>query len=108
MKFFNMREWNKAEITDIMDRRESAFIYFYTPLCGTCKVAGRMLGIVEKITGSEFAKADLNYMPDLAVDLKIESVPCLLILQKGLPVEKIYAFRSVPNLLGIVRKYQTE
>lgn len=100
-----MKEWNKAEITGIMDNRGSAFIYFYTPLCGTCQVAGRMLGIVEKVTDGTFAKADLNYMPDLAIDLKIESVPCLLVVQDGIPVEKVYAFRSVQNLLGIVRKY---
>lgn len=100
-----MEEWNNADISDIMKKRESAFIYFYTPLCGTCQVAGRMLDIVEKITGRTFAKADLNYLPDLAIALKIESVPCLLVLQEGKPSEKVYAFRSVPNLLGIVQKY---
>ncbi|WP_144461453.1 thioredoxin family protein [Siminovitchia fortis] len=100
-----MEECNKSDIIDIMSRQESAFIYFYTPLCGTCQVAGRMLDIVEKMTGVAFAKADLNYMPDLAMELKIESVPCLLILQDGLPAEKVYAFRSVPNMLGIVQKY---
>ncbi|WP_313429456.1 thioredoxin family protein [Siminovitchia terrae] len=100
-----MEDWNKADITNIMSKQESAFIYFYTPMCGTCQVAGRMLEIVEEMTGGIFRKADLNYMPDLAIELKIESVPCLLILQNGLPAEKVYAFRSVPNMLGIVQRY---
>ncbi|GIN95105.1 thiol reductase thioredoxin [Siminovitchia terrae] len=100
-----MEDWNKADITNIMSKQESAFIYFYTPMCGTCQVAGRMLEIVEEMTGGIFGKADLNYMPDLAIELKIESVPCLLILQNGLPAEKVYAFRSVPNMLGIVQRY---
>ncbi|HBZ10883.1 MAG TPA: thioredoxin [Bacillus bacterium] len=100
-----MEEWNKTDINDTITKKKSAFIYFYTPLCGTCQVAGRMLDIVEKITGGSFAKADLNYMPELANELKIESVPCLLVLQDGMPAEKVYAFRSVPNMLGIVQKY---
>lgn len=100
-----MEEWTKRDINEMMAEHQSAIIYFYTPLCGTCQVAGRMLGIVEEITGPSFGKADLNYMPDLANDLKIESVPCLLVFQNGLPVEKVYAFRSVPNLLGIIKKY---
>ncbi|VEF47068.1 Thioredoxin domain-containing protein [Bacillus freudenreichii] len=100
-----MEEWTNKDINEIMAEQASAIIYFYTPICGTCQVAGRMLGIVEEITGSTFGKADLNYMPELAIDLKIESVPCLMVFQDGLPVEKVYAFRSVPNLLGIVKKY---
>ncbi|MFD1708627.1 thioredoxin family protein [Siminovitchia sediminis] len=100
-----MEEWTKEEIRHTMAEQEHAFIYFYTPLCGTCQVAGRMLEIVEKITDTSIGKADLNYMPDLAMELKIESVPCLFILQKGVPAEKVYAFRSVPHLLEIIREY---
>ncbi|MBD8007485.1 thioredoxin family protein [Bacillus norwichensis] len=100
-----MEDWNKADIIESISQQEPAFIYFYTPMCGTCQMAGRMLEIVEEMTGRVFGKADLNYMPDLAIELKIESVPCLLILQDGLPAEKVYAFRSVPNMLAIVQRY---
>ena len=33
------------------------------------------------------------------MDYQIESVPCLLIAKNGVLKEKIYAFKSVPDLL---------
>lgn len=101
-----MEEWTKDQIKEMIAQQGEAMIYFYTPLCGTCQLASRMLGILEEMTGLIFAKADLNYMPDLAEEWKIESVPCLAIVRDGAAVEKVYAFRSVEHLLGIVHKYE--
>lgn len=100
-----MIDWTKEDVTKAISDGRSAFIYFYTPLCGTCQVAGRMLGVAEELVpGLAIYKTDLNYMPDIAEQIKIESVPCLLVLQEGSVKEKLYAFRSVPYLLGEIGK----
>lgn len=101
-----MKEWTKDDIMNAIDQGESAIIYFYTPLCGTCQVAGRMIGVVEHIVnGLEFRKTDLNFMPEIAEHFSIESVPCLLILIEGKVKEKIYAFHSVPFLHEKITQY---
>ncbi|MGE8206542.1 thioredoxin family protein [Heyndrickxia sp. NPDC080065] len=99
-----MDEWTKEEVIHKTKNAEKLAMYFYTPLCGTCQVASKMLDIVEKIVPQfEFGKADLNYMPEIATQYSIESVPCLLIFQHGECKEKIYAFQSVTNLYEVLK-----
>ena len=60
-------------------------VYLYTPMCGTCQVASKMMDVVEKIPQSfHFVKANLNYLPQFAEEQSIESVPCLLLFKDGI------------------------
>ncbi|GEN83285.1 thiol reductase thioredoxin [Sporosarcina luteola] len=87
--------WEASKI----DFPKSVF-YLYTPMCGTCLVASKMVEVIAAMkTDLPIGKADLNYVEDLAIDYEIESVPCLLIQEGGKVVHKIYAFHSVPYLL---------
>ena len=81
------------------ERNDMAAFYLYTPLCGTCQVASRMIDVVtEMLPDLPIGKADLNFHGEVAMKYAVESVPCLLIARKGEPVEKVYAFRSVSYL----------
>ena len=101
-----MKEWSKDNIMTSIANEESAVLYFYTPMCGTCQVAGRMIGIVEHMfTSIAFGKMDLNYLPGIAEQFSIESVPCLLIMKEGKVMEKVYAFKSVPYLHALINDY---
>jgi thioredoxin 1 len=94
-----MRNLSQDEIKTNQQDEPAFALYFYTPLCGTCQVASKMLGVVEQLkTGYSFGKADLNFMPEMAEQFSIESVPCLLLFQNGQVKEKIYAFHSVPYI----------
>ena len=94
-----MMEWSNKEIEAFLAGKETGFIYFYTPMCGTCQVAGKMLSVIEQLLPEvDCGKADLNYVPTMAERFEIESVPCLIIINKGEVQEKIYAFQSVPFL----------
>ena len=62
---------------------EAAF-YLYTPMCGTCAVASKMMEVISVMKPEiPIGKADLNYVQDIAIDYEIESVPCLLIQKDG-------------------------
>lgn len=94
-----MQEWSRKEWEDKMQSEEKTAFYLYTPMCGTCQVASRMMEVTEQVVKDvPIGKANLNYMEQLAFDYEIESVPCLLITEKGQVVDKVYAFQSVPNL----------
>jgi thioredoxin 1 len=83
---------------EIKKQKYTAF-YLYTPMCGTCMVAGRMVDITEKMFPQiHFIKADLNYIPSVADHYSVESVPCMLLFKEGFLIDKIYAFQSVPYL----------
>ncbi|OSX55613.1 thioredoxin family protein [Anoxybacillus ayderensis] len=80
-------------------------VYMYTPLCGTCQVASRMVDVLEQLLPTvTFERQDLNYVPDKAIEWHIESIPCLLIFKRGELVKKIYAFHSVPHVYETLRK----
>ncbi|MFZ7943988.1 thioredoxin family protein [Neobacillus sp. 19] len=100
-----MNEWNRNDLEAFLDDAESGLIYFYTPLCGTCQLASRMLQIVEELVTVKMGKLNLNFYPDIAVEFAIESVPCLLIVQGGKVKETLYAFHSVPYLLEKMKQH---
>ncbi len=100
-----MIEWNRNDAAAFLDNNESGLLYFYTPLCGTCQVASRMLQIVEELVDVKMGKMNLNFYPDLAMNFAIESVPCLLLFKEGTVQETIYAFHSVPYLLDKIKQH---
>ena len=98
-----VEDWNLEQFEEASKSPVTAAFYLYTPLCGTCQVASKMIGVVEKLLPEvRLGKADLNYHEEVAVKYGVESVPCLLVTKEGRPVEKIYAFRSVPYLFEIL------
>lgn len=95
-----METWTREEWEDTKNHSEKTLYYLYTPICGTCMVASKMMEVVEAMRQDiPMGKADLNYVQDVAVDYEIESVPCLLVTENGVVQKKIYAFQSVPDLL---------
>lgn len=99
-----MKEWTREEVLNNRNISGNLALYFYTPLCGTCQLASKMLDIVEKIVlDHDFVKSDLNYVPEAAEMYSIESVPCLIIFQQGSLKHKIYAFQSVPYLYDLFK-----
>lgn len=99
-----MNDWNLDEVTSFFNSHSSGLIYFYTPLCGTCQVASRMLHVIENMVDIKIGKMNLNFYPELADKFQIESVPCLLFIKDGDIVEMIYAFNSVPFLYEKIKQ----
>jgi thioredoxin-like negative regulator of GroEL len=94
-----MKEWNNEDFEGLFTTKSTGAVYFYTPLCGTCQVASKMLKVAAELIPFEIGMMNLNYHPELAVNLGVESVPCLLLVKDGIEIDKIYAFHSVPFLL---------
>ena len=100
-----MEEWTKGKIETFLEEKRTGYLYFYTPMCGTCQVASKMLTVVEQLLPDvPSGKADLNYLPEMAERFEIQSVPCLIVLKNGVVQEKIYAFQSVPYLFEKLKK----
>jgi thioredoxin 1 len=96
----NIENWTRDQWESSVSGLPKSVFYLYTPLCGTCAVASKMMEVIAAMKPElPIGKADLNYVEDLAVDYEIESVPCLLIQKDGEVVHKIYAFHSIPHLL---------
>jgi thioredoxin-like negative regulator of GroEL len=98
-----MTHWNLDEVSSFLKNHSSGLIYFYTPLCGTCQVASRMLQVIESMVDVKIGKVNLNFYPEMAKQFEVESVPCLLLIKDGDVIDQIYAFQSVPFLYEKVK-----
>ena len=96
---------DELNITD-----EPMLVYFYTPFCGTCREAKRMLNLALKAAEwkSPAFSCDLNFAPNLAEKWEIQSVPCLICFENGEMKEKVYAFQSVSFLFDWLKKVVQE
>ncbi|WP_428911117.1 thioredoxin family protein [Niallia sp. Krafla_26] len=100
-----MIDWNQDQLDKFINQQDTGCIYLYTPFCGTCQVASKMLSVVEEILPDlKLGKINLNYRQDLAQKWQIESVPCLLFFKQGTLISKIYTFHSVPYLIEKINK----
>lgn len=99
-----MIEWKEKQLTIL---NEGIYImYLYTPMCGTCQVAKKMLTVVDELLSDlDIHSINLNYYPEEAKELGIESVPCLLIFKDGKIMERVYAFQSVGYLYDLIKQY---
>ncbi len=60
-------DWTGAEATALIEDEEKTVLYVYTPMCGTCQLAKKMLTVVEMtIEGLKIGMLDLNYAPHFA------------------------------------------
>ncbi|GAA4707082.1 thioredoxin family protein [Brevibacillus fulvus] len=102
-----MRLLNREEIRHKQARQETFALLLFTPFCGTCKLAERMLQIIMELSAGQLAicRANINTMPDVAQSWQVQSVPCLLVFSQGREVKRFYALQSVDYLYQQLRPY---
>ena len=99
-----MEQWTIEQWQTSKQHEDVTALYFYTPMCGTCEVASKMLNILNiSLPSLQIGKMDINYVQELAFDYKIESVPCLIVAKKGEITNKVYAFESVTKLYELLK-----
>ena len=102
-----MLELDENELKGQLEKDYYTFFYFYTPLCGTCNLARKMLSVVlELVPNITIGTCNINRMPTFAQQLKIKSVPCLIIAKKGNIEKEVYAFQSVEYLYQLLTNYK--
>ncbi|WP_017727968.1 thioredoxin family protein [Halalkalibacterium ligniniphilum] len=83
-------------------------VFVYSPLCGTCKLAKSMLRVMEQtFPRFEIKEVNINEKPQFAQERKVTSVPCLLLFDQDVEVERLYAFRSLEHLYHRIKPYTT-
>ena len=99
-----MQNCTDEEVKLAVEQGNTFCLYVYTPMCGTCQVASKILMVSLELVPQLMArKMNINFFPDLAKQYEIESVPCLLLFKNGQFQEKIYAFQSVPYIYSVLK-----
>ncbi|MFA4133059.1 MULTISPECIES: thioredoxin family protein [unclassified Brevibacillus] len=99
-----MQELSSIELIQYLQEKESVALFVYTPMCGTCKLAARMLGIIqEALPAVPLYQLNVNTTPALAEQWQVTSVPALLIFQRNELVARHYAIQSVGFLYDVLK-----
>jgi thioredoxin-like negative regulator of GroEL len=101
-----MKEITRENWMNVIEksRHTPVFLYIETPLCGTCKMGKKMLVVAVETASTqvdfpiEAAVCNINGMPELAERYGITSVPCLLVLSRGIALQRIYALQSAGSI----------
>lgn len=80
-------------------------VLFFTPLCGTCKIAERMLQVIAA-SGKAIPlhKLNINYARELRERWQIASVPCLIMVEDGEVRAREYAMHGVDYLFDLLKE----
>ncbi len=101
-----LKTLDQTELAHLILSSPLAVVLAYTPTCGTCVVAKKMLQVVAlMLTSVPMVTINLNHHHELAQAEEVLSIPCLLIYQNEVCVEKIYAIHSVPFLYEKIKGY---
>lgn len=100
-------EVNEEQFRQYVEHHSHVAVFFHTPFCANCSYARMMLESVMKRLPMEatIISGDLNRMPSLAEPLQIMTVPLLLLLKKGEPVEQFVAFGRADGLYYLLIKF---
>jgi len=102
----SIKELNYSDLKEEWCQASTVVTLVYTPTCGTCQLAKRMLAVIQEMCQSViFEQINLNINEQLAIDFEILSVPCLLIHKNSQCEAKIYNFESVPYLYETINSY---
>jgi thioredoxin-like negative regulator of GroEL len=96
-----LTEWTEAQLIDWArsGKSERRFIFFYTPLCGTCKLTERMLQVILAMNPElPVVSCNINFSPQLAREWQIESVPCIVGREADGTMRKRYRMQAVDDL----------
>ncbi|CAM3551598.1 MULTISPECIES: thioredoxin family protein [Brevibacillus] len=99
-----MEELNMTEVERRCAGKQTFALFVYTPMCGTCKLAERMLEVThEALPTAPLYKINLNTAAPLAEKWQITSVPALIIFNRGEIQETHYAMQSVGFLFEVLQ-----
>lgn len=99
-----LQEVSEMTLNQLVEEHQSLALFVYTPLCGTCKLAERMLRVTgEALPTVPLYQLNINTAYTFAEQWKVTSVPALLLFKKGELVAQHYAISSVAFLYDVLK-----
>jgi thioredoxin 1 len=87
-----------------------SLVDFWAPWCGPCRMQGPIVESLAKRVGDKatIAKCNVDESQDLAMKFGVQSIPTLVVLKDGQPVQKFVGLQSEEALLESLRKEGVE
>lgn len=96
-----VKKINAEQFENEAKKSAAAVVDFSATWCGPCRMLAPVVeSVSEKLAGKvDFYNVDVDDAPELAMDYKVNSVPCLVMMKNGEFVDQSIGFKPEPMIL---------
>jgi thioredoxin 1 len=98
---------NQVSFNDLIQSETPVLVDFSAEWCGPCKMLAPVLSEVKKKVGDKvkIIKIDIDKNPNLATSFKVQSVPTLIVFQKGEAKWRQSGLMTAVQLEGVLGQF---
>jgi thioredoxin 1 len=98
---------NQVSFNDLIQSETPVLVDFSAEWCGPCKMLAPVLSEVKKKVGDKvkIIKIDIDKNPNLATSFKVQSVPTLIVFQKGESKWRQSGLLTAVQLEGVLKQF---
>lgn len=103
-----MRSYTTVEFKELVKKEGLVLVDFFATWCGPCQMLTPVLEeLDEQLNGSvTIAKINVDTESDLAAEFRISSIPTLVLLKDGKPVDSAIGYRDLNFLVDMIKSHQ--
>lgn len=96
---------SEAELAQLASDHQVVLADFYADWCGPCKMLEPTVREVAQNTAAAVAKVDVDALPQLAQELRVQGVPSLFLYVDGEPVKRLVGVQDYGTLESLIEQY---
>jgi thioredoxin 1 len=96
---------SKAELTQLAADHQVVLADFYADWCGPCQMLEPTVREIAQNTPAAVAKVDVDALPGLAQEMRVQGVPSLFLYVDGEPVKRLVGVQDYGTLESLIEQY---